>query len=121
MNTKLPECWAVDPNAHGLRVRISSERPFVLPFNEFRFSECLYRYGYAQGGLNFVHFISANEAQVMARLGKQGYSHDELTAALLSVALAKDMTPICANFGLAVTKERVAQVLLAVISLCRKP
>ena len=39
MNTKLPECWASDPNARGVRIEVSSELSLLLPFDQFLFSE----------------------------------------------------------------------------------
>ncbi len=39
MSTKTPECWASDPQAHALRVEVSSERSLLLPFDQFSFSE----------------------------------------------------------------------------------
>jgi hypothetical protein len=73
----------------------------------------LYLYGYAQGGLKFLHFMSAHEHTELRALAKQGYSSDEVTAALLSLALGKDMTSICHNYGLNVTPDRVAQATQA--------
>ena len=35
MSTKIPECWASDSQAEGLRVELSSEFWLLLPFNEF--------------------------------------------------------------------------------------
>ena len=39
MNTKLPECWASDPNARGVRIEVSPELTLLLPFDQFLFSE----------------------------------------------------------------------------------
>lgn len=39
MSTKLPECWAIDPQARGLRVEVSPERSLMLPFDQFAFAE----------------------------------------------------------------------------------
>jgi hypothetical protein len=39
MSTKSPECWAIDPQARGLRVEVSPERSLMLPFDQFAFSE----------------------------------------------------------------------------------
>lgn len=39
MNTKTPECWASDPNAHGVKVELSAERSLLLPFDQFAFAE----------------------------------------------------------------------------------
>jgi len=39
MNTKTPECWSSDPNAHGVRIELSSEGSLLLPFDQFAFAE----------------------------------------------------------------------------------
>jgi hypothetical protein len=39
MSTKIPECWASDPQARGLRVEISAEQSLLLPFDQFAFAE----------------------------------------------------------------------------------
>jgi hypothetical protein len=39
MNTKTPECWASDPNAHGVKVEVSAEQSLLLPFDQFAFAE----------------------------------------------------------------------------------
>src|ERR1051326_4616389 len=39
MSTKSPECWASDPNAHGVKVEVSAERSLLLPFDQFAFAE----------------------------------------------------------------------------------
>jgi hypothetical protein len=39
MSTKSPECWAIDPQARGLRIEVSSERSLMLPFDQFAFAE----------------------------------------------------------------------------------
>ena len=39
MNTKTPECWSSDPNAHGVKIELSSERSLLLPFDQFAFAE----------------------------------------------------------------------------------
>src|SRR6266540_3890886 len=39
MNTKSPECWASDPNAHGVKVELSAEQSLLLPFDQFAFAE----------------------------------------------------------------------------------
>lgn len=71
----------------------------------------LYLYCYAQGGLNFLHFMSAREPTVMKSLSKQGYTADELTAALCSAGLGRDMTAVCRAYGLTADPERVTQAM----------
>ena len=39
MSTKSPECWASDPNAHGVKIEVSAERSLLLPFDQFAFAE----------------------------------------------------------------------------------
>src|SRR5882724_9935265 len=39
MNTKTPECWSSDPNAHGVKIELSAERSLLLPFDQFAFAE----------------------------------------------------------------------------------
>ena len=39
MNTKTPECWSSDPNAHGVKIELSSEESLLLPFDQFAFAE----------------------------------------------------------------------------------
>jgi hypothetical protein len=39
MNTKTPECWASDPNAHGVKIELSAEQSLLLPFDQFAFAE----------------------------------------------------------------------------------
>jgi hypothetical protein len=39
MSTNAPECWASDPNAHGVKIELSAERSLLLPFDQFAFAE----------------------------------------------------------------------------------
>ncbi len=39
MNTKIPECWASEPQARGLRIEISADHSLLLPFDQFLFAE----------------------------------------------------------------------------------
>ena len=39
MNTKTPECWSSDPNAHGVKIELSAKRSLLLPFDQFAFAE----------------------------------------------------------------------------------
>ena len=39
MNTKIPECWASEPQARGLRIEISADKSLLLPFDQFLFAE----------------------------------------------------------------------------------
>lgn len=39
MNTKIPECWASDPQARALRVERNATHSLLLHFDQFAFSE----------------------------------------------------------------------------------
>jgi len=39
MSTKIPECWASDPQARGLRIEATPEHSLLLPHNHFIFAE----------------------------------------------------------------------------------
>ena len=39
MNIKPPECWSVDPHAHGLHVELSPSHSFFLPYEHFVYAE----------------------------------------------------------------------------------
>jgi hypothetical protein len=39
MNTKTPECWSSDPNAHSVKIEVSAEQSLLLPFEQFAFAE----------------------------------------------------------------------------------
>ena len=39
MNTKTPECWSSDPNAHGVKIELSAEQSLLLSFDQFAFAE----------------------------------------------------------------------------------
>ena len=39
MSTKIPECWASDPNAEALRIEVTPGRSVVLPHDQFMFAE----------------------------------------------------------------------------------
>ena len=39
MVTKSPECWANDPQARGVRVKISADHSMLLPHDESAFAE----------------------------------------------------------------------------------
>jgi hypothetical protein len=45
MDTKPPECWALQPQARGLRVELSPDHSFVVPYEHFIYSEYLDREG----------------------------------------------------------------------------
>src|SRR5438105_12684146 len=68
----------------------------------------LYLYGYAQGGASFLHFLVANDKPLGDKLTRAGFSKAEATAASLGLALSRNMTGVCAAYGLNVTADRVA-------------
>lgn len=39
MSTKSSECWAIDPQARGLRIELAPGHNLTLPFNQFVLSE----------------------------------------------------------------------------------
>ena len=39
MNTKTPESWQSDSNAHDVQIEISTERSLILPFGHFMFAD----------------------------------------------------------------------------------
>lgn len=39
MSTKSPECWGSDPSARAVKVEVSAEESFLLPFDQFAFAE----------------------------------------------------------------------------------
>jgi hypothetical protein len=45
MDTKPPECWALQPQARGLRVELTPDHSFVLPYEHFIYSEYVDREG----------------------------------------------------------------------------
>jgi hypothetical protein len=79
----------------------------------------LYLYGYAQGGEAFLRFMVANDKPVGDKVAAAGFSKDEATAACLSLALHRDMTQVCAAYGLKVTTERVASATAAARGLVK--
>ena len=54
MNTKSPECWASDPNAHGVRIEVSAEGSLLLPFDQFAFAELK-----SEGKQQHIRFVFA--------------------------------------------------------------
>jgi hypothetical protein len=81
----------------------------------------LYFYFYAQGGAPFLRYISANEQAVMKKLEPQNFTQDEIETAVCSVALKRDVGPICRQYGLVADPARVQQATAAVRDLFRGP
>jgi len=107
-----PSKWMFMDRMNGI---VREETPYKYP------NVGLYLYCYSQGGLNFLHFMSVNEYAVINKLSKQGYAKDEVTTALLGLALGRDMTRICSSYGLGITPERVADATRAARDLCHAP
>lgn len=68
----------------------------------------LYLCCYGQGGEPFLRFMLNNDKRLTDKLTAAGFTTDEATAVLCSLALNRDMTAICAAYGLKVSAERVA-------------
>lgn len=41
MNTKTPESWQSDSNAHDVQIEITAERSLILPFGHFMFADLI--------------------------------------------------------------------------------
>jgi hypothetical protein len=82
----------------------------------------LYLYCYGQAGQRFLRFLIVNEPAVRRELGKTNdeFTDEELTAALLTVAMGRDMLEICNAYRLKVTSDRVAQAVTAVRRVCNR-
>src|SRR4051794_11587680 len=84
-------------------------------------NSALYFYFYAQAGSKFLRFISANEQSVMHKLEKENFTDDEFEIAICSMAMQKDVSNICRQYGLIATPERVAQATKAAKPWCKTP
>jgi hypothetical protein len=104
--------WMFMDRMNGM---VRKETPYPYP------NVGLYLYCYSQGGAKFLRFMSVNEYAVIGRLDKQGYTKDEVTTALLGLALGRDMTRICSEYGLDITPDRVVEATRAARVLCRAP
>ncbi|MHC4604570.1 MAG: hypothetical protein ACYS6W_14715, partial [Planctomycetota bacterium] len=67
-----------------------------------------------QGGPRFLRFMAANEISTRPKLGKQGFSKTETTAALAGLALERDLSKISCVYGMCKSPERYAQAAQAV-------
>jgi hypothetical protein len=81
----------------------------------------LYFYFFAQGGTPFVRYISASEQAAMKKLDKQNFTPDEIETAVCSLALKRDVGPICRNYGLAAEPARVTQAIAAAREVLPRP
>ena len=83
----------------------------------------LYLYGYAQRDQQFLRFLLSIEPVAKKQFGKgsSGYTEDELTAALMSLALKRDMNRICTSYGLKITDSRVGQAVNDIRAYCKLP
>ena len=80
----------------------------------------LYLYCYARHGAAFLQFVLKNEQPVRKNLSKQGFSDDEITAALCNLASGQDMTPICLAYGLSATATRIEAAARAADEFCHR-
>jgi hypothetical protein len=58
--------------------------------------------------------MAANEISTRPKLGKQGFSKTETTAALAAIALQRDLSKISCTYGMCKSPERYAQAAQAV-------
>jgi hypothetical protein len=79
---------------------------------------CLYCY--AQHGPAFLRFATLNEPILLKKMTTEGYSVDEVTYAVCSLAMDRDMWDICRKWGLTITADRMARALREARSLCRQ-
>jgi hypothetical protein len=68
----------------------------------------LYLCCYGKGGQPFLRFMLKNDKTVTDKLTGAGFTTGEVTAALCELALGRDMTAVCAAYGLNVSAARVA-------------
>ena len=68
MSTKPPECWAIDPQASGLRVEVSPTKTLLLPFDQFCFGELTSEVREQQLVLNFATHNVAIHGQNLRRI-----------------------------------------------------
>ncbi|MFN7139958.1 MAG: hypothetical protein ACK4UN_11545, partial [Limisphaerales bacterium] len=71
----------------------------------------LYLYCYSQNGTAFTRYLVAHENDHRKKLRDLGYSEAEITAALCSVAMGRDMEAICRAYGLDFSRERINSVI----------
>jgi hypothetical protein len=78
----------------------------------------LYLYCYAQHGPAFLRFATLNEPILLKKLTAENYSVDEVTYAVCSLAMDRDMSDICRKWGLTISADRMARALREARSLC---
>jgi hypothetical protein len=69
----------------------------------------IYLYCYSQGGVDFLKFISKYELRIRSTLGKSDFKGGEITAAVLSVALNRNLQDIVLQYGLIDSPEQYAK------------
>jgi hypothetical protein len=67
----------------------------------------LYLYCYSQGGKRFLGFVLTWEDKVRKALSAQRFSDDEVTAALCSLGVGRDLLVVCQRWGLNVSGQRL--------------
>ena len=112
---EVTRCGAGNPQiSQQLRKWIFLDRMNGIPGREVGYHNSgLYFYFYAQGGAPFLRFISAHEQAVMKKLEPQNFTEDEIETAVCSLALGRDVGPICRQYGLVADPARVEQAIAA--------
>jgi hypothetical protein len=116
-------CGTSNPQiSQQLRKWIFLDRMNGIPGKEVGYHNSgLYFYFYAQGGAPFLHYISANEQAVAKKLGPQNFTDDEIETAVCSLALGRDVGPICRQYGLVAEPARVEQAISAARAVLPRP
>lgn len=78
MSTNAPEGWASDPNARALRIELSPDHIYLLPFDQFVHAEVT-----REGSAQKLHMVFATHEVVI-----RGHGLRRLTAALQRQELA---------------------------------
>jgi hypothetical protein len=108
MNTKTPECWSNDPNAHGVKIELSAEQSLLLPFDQFAFAELK-----TEGKQQHLHLVFATHEVIVRghslRRIETAMQHMELSllAALPNSqrSLVPDGQPVIAEILVTETKD----------------
>ncbi len=74
----------------------------------------IYVYGYSQGGLEFLRFVSLHEKSVRKAMTTAGFSKAAVSAALCEVALGRDLFDICRMYGLCSERSQHVSAVEAV-------
>ncbi len=120
---EVTRCGSANPQiSQQLRKWIFLDRMNGIPGREVGYHNSgLYFYFYAQGGAPFLRYISANEQAVMKKLEAKNFTPDEVETAVCSLALGRDVGPICRQYGLVADPARVDQALAAARESLARP